>query len=456
MPIAAVPGYLGQDFASTSPGMRFGMYLAIWTDRSDQEREITKAAQKQSREGQELSAILRQKGMDATIAHIRGRRNFPGLWEKNTDAATEAWQKVAKMNADDLERGRELLRRQQACAAVYPEIFQLDATAIAPFTTGLGNEHPLENGFAFLWPYGLPYLPGSGVKGVVRRAAQELASGEWGDTRGWSTGKAYTLTLGKEGIGLSVLDVLFGLESGNGETEHVRGALSFWDVIPQIKGNSLIVEVMTPHQSHYYQQGKPDPRSGNSTSPHDSGQPNPITFLTVPAGSQFTFHVVCDRLHLKRLTANRTEGAIDLLAEDNGMPRWQQLLAAAFEHAFAWLGFGAKTAVGYGAMETAAMHNEREARWQQHRQSEVAQAKAAEAARQEAEAVAWAGARLKFNRANKALTAEKDNKQAVAIAPKGEALLATLPPEIRRKVETNQFVRVTAYVANGELIRIEA
>ena len=31
--------------------------------------------------------------------------------------------------------------------------------------------------------------------------------------------------------------------------------------------------------------------------------------------------------------------------------RWQALLRAAFEHAFAWLGFGAKTAVGYGAMQ---------------------------------------------------------------------------------------------------------
>lgn len=34
MPIAAVPGYLGQDFSSASPGLRFGMYLPIWTDRA--------------------------------------------------------------------------------------------------------------------------------------------------------------------------------------------------------------------------------------------------------------------------------------------------------------------------------------------------------------------------------------------------------------------------------------
>ena len=30
MAIAAVPGYMGSDFSSASPGMRFGMYLKLW------------------------------------------------------------------------------------------------------------------------------------------------------------------------------------------------------------------------------------------------------------------------------------------------------------------------------------------------------------------------------------------------------------------------------------------
>ena len=30
MPIAAVPAYLGTDFRSASPGLRFGMYLPLW------------------------------------------------------------------------------------------------------------------------------------------------------------------------------------------------------------------------------------------------------------------------------------------------------------------------------------------------------------------------------------------------------------------------------------------
>ena len=131
---------------------------------------------------------------------------------------------------------------------------------------------------------------------------------------------------------------------------------------------------MTAHQTHYYQ--------GNET-PHESGQPNPINFLTVPPDSGFTFHVQCDRAFLGRL-------APDLVRDE----RWRMLLLVAFEHAFTWLGFGAKTAVGYGAMERdrraeeaarkqAEEEAERLAREDEARRQR--EAEAAEAARRQAE-----------------------------------------------------------------------
>jgi len=104
-----------------------------------------------------------------------------------------------------------------------------------------------------------------------------------------------------------------------------------------------MVEIMTPHYGHYYQQHA-GPRSGGSTTPHDSGQPNPIHFLTVPPDSQFTFHVICDTPFLRRIAQPLVEPDSDC------RPAWQTLIDAAFELAFEWLGFGAKTAVGYGAM----------------------------------------------------------------------------------------------------------
>ncbi|NWG74441.1 MAG: type III-B CRISPR module RAMP protein Cmr6 [Rubrivivax sp.] len=327
MPAAAAPAYLGRDFKDASPALRFGLLLPIWTTRQDQEQDVNKRAEAWSREGEEVRE-LRRRGMEHAITQLRARerRPLPGLWDKNDSGARAAWRATCTLSAHDRERMKGYASRQAALAAPLAAqglLMALDAQTTAPFTTGLGNEHPLENGFAFLNPYGLPYLPGSGVKGVLRQAARELVGGEWGDARGWSE---------------DAITHLFGLQSDDGDKTHQRGALMFWDVLPQLAGECLQVEVMTPHQSHYYQQRR-EPRSGDSTDPHDCGQPNPIYFLTVPPGSRFTFCVQCDLQSLRRLAP--------ALAQDG---RWRGLVQAAFEHAFAWLGFGAKTAVGYGAM----------------------------------------------------------------------------------------------------------
>jgi CRISPR-associated protein Cmr6 len=430
MPIAAVPEYLGKDFKTASAGQRFGIYLPIWTARADQEADVRKRAEAKSREGDEVAALL-SRGMNSAIAALRTRDRKPlaGLWDKNDFAARQAWHEVCALSAADKQIGKAIFLRQNQNFDHLPPAqgLRLQATAVAPFTTGLGNEHPLENGFAFLNPYGLPYLAGSGVKGVLRTAAKELASGQW-DSKEWRYAEEPRHEVherngssdkqGKRLFSASDLDVLFGCEPKKGDTNHLRGVLSFWDVIPQIEGNSLMVEIMTPHQSHYYQQKD----AAGSTSPHDSGLPNPISFLTVPPKSQFAFHVVCNTAQLEHL-------APDLANNE----RWKVLLHEAFEHAFSWLGFGAKTSVGYGAMI-----------------SEAEQKKPPPPTTQ-----AWAGAKIKFNRSNKALSVEKDGQTAVAIQPKGEELLNTLPADVRTKIMGNQFVKVVAFVAESVLVKVQ-
>lgn len=407
MSIAAVPYYLGEDFREASPGMRFGMYLAAWESAN---------------------------------------------WAKTKDQPLAG---AKRLTDNDRETMQSLCKRQNLLFDTIPpaEGLRLDATATAPFTTGLGNEHSLENGFAFLNPYGLPYLPGSGVKGVLRQAARELAGGDWGNAHGWrgDDEKSFSVVLQKKTVALSMSDVLFGRETPAGDSDHVRGVLSFWDVIPRIAPKDpkkpdeihLHVEIMTPHQGHYYQQ-KQDRKTGDSVSPHESGQPIPIPFLTVPPGSGFAFHVVCDLARLRRL-------APELAPDDRG----KTLLTAAFEHAFEWLGFGAKTAVGYGAMQSPA---QRERRDQESLQRE---AEARERERQKLEqaqqhqAEPWEGARLRFNSKNGALTAEKSGKSANAISPRGKELFDALPAEIRKQITSGKPVQVTAYVHDRTLVRIK-
>lgn len=271
MAVAAVPQYLRTDTSTASPGFRFGLLLPIWTD----------------------------------------------CWEKDRNAGPGAWSSVTKFCPDDERRLKAVVARQAAMADIFETGHLLTARArsTAPFSTGLGIEHPLENGFAFLNPYGLPYLPGSGVKGVLRRAAQELASGEWGPSSAW---------------GEPAIRALFGSEDSD---DALRGALSFWDAFPSFppgEGPRLVLEIMTAHHDHYLEGGG---------TPHESGRPNPITFLSLPPGTAFAFHVQCDRSLLRRSRHDLLEGET-----------WQALVEAAFTHAFSWLGFGAKTAVGYGAM----------------------------------------------------------------------------------------------------------
>lgn len=365
------------NFAEAAPGHRFNLYFSIWREHWSADNTGKK------------SAIKDCTGIPPSVAAVL----------------------------------KGLRVRQQALFDAYPEGLHVSAVSTAPFATGLGNEHPVENGFAFLTPYGLPYLAGSGVKGILRRAAEELAlfpedyarqgtpgltlldvwwlfgfegaAGAWWiltrkeEERLSEEAKARRAALRNRflehcatladrpdllaficrvvppgGNRVHYLDnprlFLDELDSRRGEI-HSRGALSFWDVFPAPPHGTLSVEIMTPHYGDYYQR-KLSPLYPDGMTPHDAGQPNPIPFLAVPPESAFDFHVIC--------------AAQDLPEGLRGT--WKSLAMSIFDHAFHWLGFGAKTAVGYGVMKRdlerqAAGHREREERLRKAREAAEAQ-----------------------------------------------------------------------------------
>jgi len=279
-------------------------------------------------------------------------------WLKAGDEAKrEALQSVCRAPHDTL--AEELIRRQKALASSL-SAETITATSLSPFVTGMGEEHAVENGFAFLSPYGLPYLAGSGVKGVIRRAAEELAQGlnpqgtfGWTHTRVmWLFGFDYENK--KDTLGTLEKERKHSAEEARQEASklleyfdkeaksfsnlnendcYFKGALSFWDVI--INGE-LGIDILTPHYGDYYQGKEP---------PHDAGQPVPNPFLVVKPGATFTFHITCNERHLP-----------DSLKGES----WRQLIQAAFDHAFTWAGFGAKTAAGYGVLETESIRKARQ------------------------------------------------------------------------------------------------
>ncbi|MCS7041637.1 MAG: type III-B CRISPR module RAMP protein Cmr6 [Bryobacteraceae bacterium] len=387
-------------------------------------------ANRRSGEAQQLRQALgpNNQNLPRVVEQWVRQGELPSLWTKNDHAGREAWESVCRLEQGDRARMQAIVGRMQAIARAIPgaQVWHCEAEAVSPFTTGLGNEHPLENGFSFLNPYGLPYLPGSGVKGVVREAARQLSEGQWEDSRGWDRESVGRFTVRQEGeekeVALTALEVLFGRETPEGESDHFRGVLSFWDVVPRIEANALRVEVMTPHQSHYYQQ-KPDAKSGGSATPHDCGQPKPILFLTVPPGAKFHFVVTCDTARLRRV-------APALLEQD----RWKALLDGAFQHAFDWLGFGAKTAVGYGAMKRTA----REQRSQENKTpASAGQPAGARPPAVSSEELIWEKATLRWNAGKRELSALASDGRSVALASQKAAdeILQRLSEEQRQELQ---------------------
>jgi CRISPR-associated protein Cmr6 len=143
--------------------------------------------------------------------------------------------------------------------------------------------------------YGIPYIPASSIKGVVR---------------------SYIITEkfdSKEEEALKDADfvTVFGSQDHTGE-------VTFFDAFPTEKP-TLKVDIMNPHYGDYYNKGK---------APTDTTNPVPINFLTVE-NTKFRFVI------------GAKEGLDTFMIQGKKIEDW--LTEALKNH-----GLGAKTAVGYG------------------------------------------------------------------------------------------------------------
>lgn len=173
------------------------------------------------------------------------------------------------------------------------------------FVTGLGREHPLENGFAWHHTLGTPYLPASSLKGVLRAWLRETDGEIEPPDR-----KHKDPWLRED----PTFECWFG-------TQGRVGRFTLLDLIP-LKAPTLAVEVMTPHYGPYYQ--------GNEA-PGDWHDPVPITYLAVEADNSWQTAIIPGTTSTRTITPEER----DLLAKH---------LIAALE----FFGAGAKTATGYG------------------------------------------------------------------------------------------------------------
>ena len=197
--------------------------------------------------------------------------------------------------------------RQRAAMPAGGRVEERTVETSARLTMGLGVDHPLENGFTFDRVIGVPYLPATSLKGLCR-AASELLDEKGTEERLQYLGSRDSRTIAA------------------GDPRQ-RGGVCFLDAYP-VESPQLEADVLTPHYKRYY-----DATGGNGRNegPVDWDSPNPVTFLTVAAETRFLIRLLCDA------ASGEQQRALDWT--------WRYLLKG-----LELLGFGAKTAVGYGVM----------------------------------------------------------------------------------------------------------
>jgi CRISPR-associated protein Cmr6 len=231
----------------------------------------------------------KQQWLDDTVAH----------YEQRKDVLRPRLEQAA-------ERQRKLANAQNSMC--------ISVESTSSFVTGMGNSNPVENGFTFHHTLGVPYLPGSSLKGVLRHWFEY-----WCDNSDSSQSS-------------STLIEYFG--NSQGQQTQV-GGLIFLDAVPY-EMPEIVVDIMTPHYGQWYSHGGSINEKAPNTDAIPAGwhNPVPIPFLVV---KEIKFDIIIMR---QKSMSNE--------AWQRAESEFPKLL----DEALSFIGAGAKTAVGYGYFKT--------------------------------------------------------------------------------------------------------
>jgi len=265
---------------------------------------------------------------------------FPSDWQpERDDQAKKDW---SQAKIDWIGRAaRTAAGDRDACASAAARLARL-CTDIGGetrvyrvtwhFAIGLGNPHPVENGFLWHPTLGAPYIPGAAVKGLIRAWVEA-----WMFDEGYQADEKLQILyrwfgsedkderernrLRSEG--------LFAPPSKGSVLDTEAGGFVFFDAL-SVAPVKLKADVMTPHMGKWYELGGEieSVEKQPECIPADWHDPVPIYFLVADC-PVFQFAI-----------APRTKAAVSEL----------DAVFDALDCALQWLGAGAKTAVGYGQM----------------------------------------------------------------------------------------------------------
>ncbi|SHL17497.1 CRISPR-associated protein Cmr6 [Fibrobacter intestinalis] len=173
--------------------------------------------------------------------------------------------------------------------------------------TGLGIAAPLEINLSLHHTYGVPWLPGSGLKGLAAHYCDKVWGAE--DSNFKKDGSAYK--------------VMFGDQEQSGSLVFHDG---WW--IPEEKP-AFKLDVITVHHQDYY--------GGNAPKPTEFDSPVPVQFLSVSGAFKVAVQCLCN---------------FENEVEQRRAKEWAVLGLNLLQESLANWGFGGKTNAGYGRVSS--------------------------------------------------------------------------------------------------------
>lgn len=252
-----------------------------------------------------MHSQLKQEDQRAILAEII--RNARQVWDRML------WDRV-------LDRHRQFLREVGARS--------FTARLTSPLCLHLSTPISLENAGLALHPlWGVPYLPGTGLKGAARAFATRVWLPSQPDRRG-----AFETIERVFGRADSPWRFQFAGRLGvevERKAQALAGGVVFFEAWP-VRLHDLTIDILNNHHFEYYQDAQ---TAQTGYPPGDWEDPVPVFFPTVAKGAEFVFAVA---------------------------PRREDVSEEDLELALEWLrgalqleGAGAKTASGYGRFEIA-------------------------------------------------------------------------------------------------------
>lgn len=233
-----------------------------------------------------------------------------------------AFQEIEKNILNEIKNNNKLIKG--SLNSTY-DFISFEGEISDKLVIGMGNVSTFETDITLHHTYGIPYIPGSAIKGVLRNYIIENYSEKFCDSNCDEKRE-------KKAESNDVFRSIFGGKNKKGK--NIQGKVIFMDSFPKYK-YEVKLDVMTPHHKGYYEKGM---------EPVDTEEPTPINFLVLK-NCEFQFYIAVDK------TIKNDEKLMEEVKKIYEEKNIEKFILENLIEALTFHGIGAKTSVGYGYFE---------------------------------------------------------------------------------------------------------